>query len=289
MASAAATRTVPTRPQSAARTSRRRRDPTQRTFRIGVPAGRPQRRPNGNSYCAKFAAERRVPAACTFQCSMDDHQAMGIALDEARLAPAHDDVPVGAVALRSGAVIARAHNERERRGDPTAHAELLALQAAALVVGGGGSATSPSWSRSSRAPCVPERWSPRGSADWSSGPWISRRGRAARCTTCVPTPGSTTNCPLSGESGPASRPRCSKGSSPTAAGLPSSIDDGWQPRRGARAAESDGLENRCGGNLTVGSNPTPSANRPGLSQERTGLKNLPKTVTNVFLNGSWGN
>lgn len=38
------------------------------------------------------------------------------------------------------------------------------------------------------------------------------------------------------------------------------LPDGRRPWRGARAAESDGLENRCGGNLTVGSNPTPSAN-----------------------------
>jgi tRNA(adenine34) deaminase len=63
--------------------------------------------------------------------------AMAAALDEARAAAAHDDVPVGAVVVQreSGAVVARAHNERERRGDPTAHAELLALRAAAESVG----------------------------------------------------------------------------------------------------------------------------------------------------------
>ena len=63
---------------------------------------------------------------------------MGIALDEARAALAHDDVPIGAVVacLADGAVVATAHNERERRGDPTAHAEVLALQAAAQAVGG---------------------------------------------------------------------------------------------------------------------------------------------------------
>ena len=61
------------------------------------------------------------------------HDWMDAALAEARLAPTHDDVPVGAVVvdLESGAIVARAHNTRERDGDPTAHAEVLALRAAA--------------------------------------------------------------------------------------------------------------------------------------------------------------
>jgi tRNA(adenine34) deaminase len=60
---------------------------------------------------------------------------MRLALCEAELAPAHGDAPIGAVVVRGGEVIARAHNERERRQDPTAHAELLALQQAARVLG----------------------------------------------------------------------------------------------------------------------------------------------------------
>lgn len=60
---------------------------------------------------------------------------MALALDEAALAPAHGDVPVGAVALVDGEVVARRHNERERLGDPTAHAELLALRDAAGRLG----------------------------------------------------------------------------------------------------------------------------------------------------------
>jgi len=60
---------------------------------------------------------------------------MRAALGEARLAVVHGDVPVGAVALAGGEIIARAHNERERRRDPTAHAELLALRGAADRVG----------------------------------------------------------------------------------------------------------------------------------------------------------
>ena len=64
-----------------------------------------------------------------------DETAMRAALEEARAAIAHGDVPVGAIALAGGEVVARAHNERERRGDPTAHAELLAMRAAAEVLG----------------------------------------------------------------------------------------------------------------------------------------------------------
>jgi tRNA(adenine34) deaminase len=56
---------------------------------------------------------------------------MAIALAEARSAVSHGDVPVGAVAVDHGLVLGRRHNERELRGDPTAHAEILALQDAA--------------------------------------------------------------------------------------------------------------------------------------------------------------
>ncbi len=60
---------------------------------------------------------------------------MELALDEARAAVGHGDVPVGAVVLREGRVIASRHNERELTGDPTAHAEILALRDAAAEVG----------------------------------------------------------------------------------------------------------------------------------------------------------
>ncbi len=64
-----------------------------------------------------------------------DDTFMTLALEEARRVLAHDDVPVGAVVVRRGEVVAAGHNERERRQDPTAHAELLALQAAAAALG----------------------------------------------------------------------------------------------------------------------------------------------------------
>jgi tRNA(adenine34) deaminase len=60
---------------------------------------------------------------------------MALAMEEAAAAVDHGDVPVGAVALLDGRVIASRHNEREKRGDPAAHAELLALSDAAAVVG----------------------------------------------------------------------------------------------------------------------------------------------------------
>jgi tRNA(adenine34) deaminase len=62
---------------------------------------------------------------------------MGLALDEARRALEHDDVPIGAVVVRDadGAVLGAGHNERELRQDPTAHAEVLALRRAAQAAG----------------------------------------------------------------------------------------------------------------------------------------------------------
>jgi tRNA(adenine34) deaminase len=65
-----------------------------------------------------------------------DRELMAIALEEAQSALAHDDVPIGAVIAVGDHVIARRHNERERTGDPTAHAEILALRDAAEALGG---------------------------------------------------------------------------------------------------------------------------------------------------------
>lgn len=65
-----------------------------------------------------------------------DASLMRLALDEAKRAPTHDDVPIGAVIARDGELIAAAGNERELRRDPTAHAEILALRVAAERLGG---------------------------------------------------------------------------------------------------------------------------------------------------------
>ena len=74
-----------------------------------------------------------TPSAMT--AGLTDDEAMRGALDPAAAATAHGDVPIGAVVVRDGAVIAARHNERELTGDPTAHAEVLAIRDAARNVG----------------------------------------------------------------------------------------------------------------------------------------------------------
>jgi tRNA(adenine34) deaminase len=64
-----------------------------------------------------------------------DEYFMRLALREAENALAHDDVPVGAVLVHGGEVIGAAHNERELREDPTAHAELIAIREGARHLG----------------------------------------------------------------------------------------------------------------------------------------------------------
>ena len=66
----------------------------------------------------------------------EDQRLMAIALDEARLAAAQGEVPVGAVLAVGGKVIASRGNERERRRDPTAHAEMLVLRDGSGLIGG---------------------------------------------------------------------------------------------------------------------------------------------------------
>ena len=65
-----------------------------------------------------------------------DEYYMRLALREAERALDHDDVPVGCVIAHEGEVIGAAPNERELRGDPTAHAETIAIREAAKALGG---------------------------------------------------------------------------------------------------------------------------------------------------------
>jgi tRNA(adenine34) deaminase len=66
---------------------------------------------------------------------LSDDDAMEIALTEARIASEAGEVPVGAVTLVGGRVVAARHNEREGTHDPTAHAEMLVLRDTARFVG----------------------------------------------------------------------------------------------------------------------------------------------------------
>ena len=61
---------------------------------------------------------------------------MRLAIERAHEAEGHGDVPIGAVVVRAGEPLAAAGNERELRRDPTAHAEILAIRAAAEALGG---------------------------------------------------------------------------------------------------------------------------------------------------------
>ena len=85
---------------------------------------------------SKCAFRRDDPYAAAVDRERLD-ELMRVALDEARTAAEHGDVPIGAVVARvaTGEVIARRHNERELDGDPTAHAEILAVRDAASAVG----------------------------------------------------------------------------------------------------------------------------------------------------------
>ncbi len=75
------------------------------------------------------------PGTIAAEESGDLHHWMGLALAEATTAGERGEVPIGAVVVVDGEVVARRHNEREATGDPTAHAEVLALRDAAVAVG----------------------------------------------------------------------------------------------------------------------------------------------------------
>jgi len=64
----------------------------------------------------------------------DDERYMGVAIESAKIAEDNGDVPIGAVIVREGKIIAKAYNQREQLQDPTAHAEIIALTQAAAAV-----------------------------------------------------------------------------------------------------------------------------------------------------------
>ncbi|MDQ6820306.1 MAG: tRNA adenosine(34) deaminase TadA [Actinomycetota bacterium] len=84
---------------------------------------------------AKFSTTATIARSLNSHFFPRDEYFMRLALREAGLALDHDDVPIGAVVVREGEVVSSAHNERELRADPTAHAELIALREAARAMG----------------------------------------------------------------------------------------------------------------------------------------------------------
>ena len=77
-----------------------------------------------------------TPDKSTLSASAEDIRYMQAALREAEEAAAEDEVPVGAVVVCRGRIIAKGHNMSERLNDPTAHAEMISLTAATEAIGG---------------------------------------------------------------------------------------------------------------------------------------------------------
>jgi tRNA(adenine34) deaminase len=100
---------------------------------VWTPTGRTAPAPP-ERFCVKISPVSGGVPPCTVR-RVEDSDVMALALVEAEAALAHGDVPVGAVAVVGGRVIASRHNEREAAQDPTAHAEVLALRDAAVAVG----------------------------------------------------------------------------------------------------------------------------------------------------------
>ena len=90
--------------------------------------------PRGSPAARRVGMMGAVTVAPTAPGPQDD-RFMREAIAEAERALGHDDVPIGAVVVRGGEVVGAGHNERELRQDPTAHAEIIALRAAAHALG----------------------------------------------------------------------------------------------------------------------------------------------------------
>ena len=65
----------------------------------------------------------------------NEEEWMRLAIAEAKLSLTHNDIPIGALVISNGEIIASRHNERELQADPTAHAEILAIRDAAKALG----------------------------------------------------------------------------------------------------------------------------------------------------------
>ena len=95
-----------------------------------------------------------------------DEKFMRMALHEAEEAMRRDEIPIGAVVVCKGQVIARAYNLTETLTDVTAHAEMQAITSAANRLGGKYLTDCTLYVRSNRVSCAPERWGGRRSLVW---------------------------------------------------------------------------------------------------------------------------
>lgn len=91
--------------------------------------------PLGRLFSQKFASPWTTTTLPMANDSEQDMKWMQLALEEASKAPALSEIPIGAVIIREGQILAKAHNHREVLHDPTAHAEILAIRAAASSLG----------------------------------------------------------------------------------------------------------------------------------------------------------
>ena len=176
---------------------------------------------------------------------MDDEYFMRLALDEAMLAYKEEEVPVGALLVIEGQVIAASHNIREKTHDPTAHAEVLVLREAAIKLG--------RWRLTdavlyvTKEPCI-----------MCAGAMInSRIGRLVYGCRDIKAGAVDSLYEILTDKRLNHRVEVKSGVlSGECAGL---LKDFFFNRRGGRVVEGGGLENRCGGDSTGGSNPPFSA------------------------------
>ena len=108
---------------------------THRTKRRCFDLGGVRERPNRHAWKACEAQVSVGSNPTSSAMGISHEQAMQVALQQAQLASDSGDVPVGAVVVHDGQIIAARHNEREATGDPTAHAEILVLRDAATALG----------------------------------------------------------------------------------------------------------------------------------------------------------
>jgi tRNA(adenine34) deaminase len=171
---------------------------------------------------------------------------MKLALREAARAEAAGEVPVGAVLVREGRVLARTHNRRERTGDPTAHAEVLAVRRAAKKGAAGGWRLEDATLYVTKEPCP-----------MCAGAMVNARLGRLVYGCGDPKGGAQSLFGLLEDRRLNHRVEVTAGVlEEECAAL---LKDFFRARRGGRVVEGGGLENRCGGNSTEGSNPSLSA------------------------------